>query len=80
MYRMGWSRERMVMYYSEFLGLADQIDDEDMVITEEKTKYERRIEKLERDRETTNELIRELMAKLTDVQGKLQANAFISQG
>lgn len=80
MYRMGWSREKMVMYYSEFLGLADQIDDEDMVITEEKTKYERRIEKLERDRETTNELIRELMAKLSDVQSKSQANVFIPQG
>ena len=29
----------MVMYYSEFLGLADQIDDDDMVTKEDKTKY-----------------------------------------
>ena len=29
MYRMGWSEEKEVRYYSEFLGLADQINDED---------------------------------------------------
>jgi hypothetical protein len=61
MYRMGWSREKMVMYYSEFLGLTDQIDDDDMVTGEEKTKYEKRIEILEKDRAKTNEMVRELM-------------------
>lgn len=68
MYRMGWSREKMVMYYSEFLGLSDQIDDENMVTTEEKTKYEKRIEALEKDREATNELVNELMKKIAEIQ------------
>jgi len=33
-YRMGWSEEKEVKYYSEFLGLADPIEDEDMVTAE----------------------------------------------
>lgn len=68
MYRMGWSREKMVMYYSEFLGLADQINDDDMVTNEDKTKYEKRIEILENDRERTNELIKELVRQFAELQ------------
>lgn len=68
MYRMGWSREKMVMYYSEFLGLADQINDDDMVTSEDKTKYEKRIEILENDKERTNELIKELLRQLAELQ------------
>ena len=68
MYRMGWSEEKEIRYYSEFLGQADSIDDEDMVTTEEKTKYEKRIELLERDREKTNELVKELIKKIAEIQ------------
>ena len=74
MYRMGWSREKMVMYYSEFLGLTDQINDDDMVTSEEKTKYEKRIELLENDREKTNELVKELIKKINDLQISLKKN------
>ena len=72
MYRMGWSEEKEVRYYSEFLGQADSIDDENMVTTEEKTKYEKRIELLERDREKTNELVTELIKKIADMQISLK--------
>lgn len=68
MYRMGWSEEKEIRYYSEFLGQADTIDDDDMVTTEEKTKYEKRIALLEKDREKTNELIKELMVKIAGLQ------------
>ncbi len=71
MYRMGWSRENQVRYYSEFLGMSDQIDDADMVTTEEKTVYERRIQALEGEKEKTNELIKELIAKVTDLQANI---------
>jgi integrase len=71
MYRMGWSRENEVRYYSEFLGMADQIDDADMVTTEQKTAYERRIQSLEIEREKTNELIKELIAKVTGLQANI---------
>ena len=73
MYRMGWSREKEVRYYSEFLGMSDQIDDADMVTTEEKTAYEKRIQALEREKEKTNELIKELIAKVTGLQANIAA-------
>ena len=72
MYRMGWSEEKEVKYYSEFLGQADAIDDENMITTEEKTKYEKRIELLEKDREKTNELVNELIKKIADMQISLK--------
>ena len=37
LYRLGWKKEDEVSYYSEFLGLSNQISDEDMLTTEEKT-------------------------------------------
>jgi hypothetical protein len=55
MYRMGWSEEKVIKYYSEFLGLADQIGDDDAVITEDKTEYEKRTLILEKDKEKANE-------------------------
>ena len=73
MYRMGWSEEKEIKYYSEFLGLADQINDADMVVTEDRTSYEKRIETLERQKEETNELIKELMRKVLELQSGLQA-------
>ena len=75
MYRMGWSKENEVRYYSELLGMSDQIDDADMVTTEEKTAYEKRIQALEREKEKTNELIKELIAKVTDLQTNIPAQA-----
>jgi len=44
MYRFGWSREDKVYYYSEFFGRRDKIDDEDMMTSEDKSKYEKQIE------------------------------------
>ena len=72
MYRMGWSEEKEVRYYSEFLGLADAIDDEHMVTTEDKTRYEKRIELLEISHEKTHELVSELIHKIHQLQTQLQ--------
>ena len=63
------------MYYSEFLGLADSIDDENMVTGEEKSAYEKRIAVLEGDREKTNELVRELIRKVSELQSGLRMGA-----
>lgn len=71
MYRMGWSRENEVQYYSEFLGMADQIDDADMVTSEQKSVYETRIQVLESEKEKTNELIKELISKVTAMQANM---------
>mgnify|MGYP000566119145 CR=1 FL=1 len=57
---------------AEFLGLADTIDDDDMVTTEEKTRFEKRIEHLERQREQTHALITEMAHQLRQTQTQLQ--------
>ena len=40
-YRLGWSREEQATYYHEFLGLSDEISDEDMLTAEELNKVQR---------------------------------------
>lgn len=49
MYRMGWTKETEVKYYSEFKGLRDEITDEDMILSEDKSEMEKRIALLEDD-------------------------------
>ena len=71
MYRMGWSEEKEVKYYSEFLGLADQISDDDMVTSEDKTQYEKKIESLERQNQKTNETVKELVRRITHLQSMI---------
>jgi len=46
MYRFGWKGADKITYYSEHLGVADEITDDDMVIGEDKTKMEKEIEEL----------------------------------
>jgi integrase len=71
MYRMGWSEEKEIKYYSEFLGLSDQISDDDMITTEDKTAYEKRIEVLERRLNKVNEFIKLSMAKKINAMSQL---------
>jgi len=60
MYRMGWAREDKIFYYTEFLGRRDKIDDEDMLTTEDKTKYEKDIKKLQLQENQNVELLRKI--------------------
>src|SRR3989344_4229336 len=55
LYRLGWKKEDEVSYYSEFLGLSDQISDEDMLTTEEKTQLQKEIDKLKRKNDMLTE-------------------------
>jgi len=41
MYRMGWTSEKWIKYYSEFLGQNDELSDEDMLTQEDKSKFEK---------------------------------------
>lgn len=38
MYRFGWRKPDKIEYYSDFLGVADEIKDADMILGEDKTK------------------------------------------
>lgn len=59
-YRMGWRREEQANYYHEFLGLSDEIQDEDMILIEDRNKYEKEIEELKKE----NKEVRETLAEL----------------
>ena len=80
MYRMGWSEEKEVKYYSELLGLSDDIDDDDMVISEDKSRYEKRINELERDRDKVSDLVKELISKIGLLQGEVGEGASLNAG
>ena len=62
MYRLGWSTPEMIGYYSEFLGMNDEISDEDMILAEDKD----RLRKLEEKIENLNEIV----AQLVEVEAK----------
>lgn len=66
MYRMGWKKEDKILYYSEFLGRRDKIDDEDMLTTEDKNKYEKDIEKLKKQ-ETQNFQLLQNLSSVTQI-------------
>lgn len=76
MYRMGWSEEKEVRYYSEFLGQADRISDEDMVTSEDKSTYEKKILALEKDRDKTNELVKQLIQCIGQLQNNISKITF----
>ena len=60
MYRMGWKNEDKILYYSEFLGRRDKIDDEDMLTPEDKSRYERDIAKLKKQEGQNLALLKKL--------------------
>jgi len=61
MYRMGWIKENKVFYYSEFLNLRDTIDDEDLITTEDKNKYETELQNQGREIEQLKRAMVELV-------------------
>ena len=54
-WRFGWKRSEMIHYYSEFLGMKDTIEEEDMLIDVTKTEIEKRLEKEINQREILQE-------------------------
>jgi len=60
MYRFGWTKSKMIRYYTEFLGMRDTISEEDLLVDVTKTELERRISSLE----TSNTVLRERLKSL----------------
>lgn len=54
-YRFGWTKTERIRYYTEFLGMADTIGEDDVLLEVEKTAVERRVTQTEKE----NELLRE---------------------
>jgi integrase len=71
MYRFGWRKADKIEYYSEFLGVADEIKDSDMIIGEDKTKLyemEREIETLKEKMGEYNKIMFDQVKKIVTEQ------------
>ncbi len=84
MYRFGWKSEKYIHYYSEFLGMKDEIRDDDMFVDITKTELEREMNILKRENIDQNEELTKMaeenkkiwnwLEKLTDMN-KIVLNA-----
>ncbi|MBU0477921.1 site-specific integrase [bacterium] len=66
-YRFGWKKSDMIHYYTEFLGMKDTINQEDMYVDMTKTELEKDMSKLKKE----NKIQRETTIKLESEQIKL---------
>ena len=64
-YRFGWKKSDMIHYYTEFLGMKDTIQEDDMYINITKTDLEKRLEKMEKSLERRKKLDK-ILNKLID--------------
>lgn len=69
-YRFGWKKSEMIYYYSEYLGMKDTIEPEDMLVDVTKTELEK---KLEEERQKL-QLMEERMKGLEELKGKVESN------
>lgn len=79
MYRFGWMSSKYIHYYSEFLGMKDQIREEDLYVDITKTELENKIKELEAKIPKVDE-IKAKMDKLTKAMAELQKEAIILKG
>lgn len=56
-YRFGWKKSDMIHYYTEFLGMKDTIQEEDLYVDISKTELEKQIAKERQERELLQERI-----------------------
>ena len=61
-YRMGWKREEQATYYHEFLGMSDEIRDEDLILAEDKGKL-RKMEDENQELRSQFDLMKETFEK-----------------
>ena len=69
-YRFGWKKSDKIYYYSEFIGMRDDISDEDMLVDVTKTEIEQKLQKSEQDNELLKErieLMEQQMAKIMEL-------------
>ena len=64
-YRFGWKKSDMIHYYTEFLGMKDTINQDDMYVDITKTELEKEVERLNNDIQVLKDSIRELIAAAT---------------
>jgi integrase len=67
MYRFGWSRSEKINYYSEFIGMRDNISEEDLLVGTDKTEFERKLEKSEMDNNLLQERINSMESQMSKI-------------
>ena len=73
-YRFGWKNPRMVEYYSQFIGMKDSIQDEDLEDSETRTQMQKEIDGMKKDRlimEEELKAVTEQMNKINTFMNKL---------
>ncbi|MDD5178513.1 MAG: hypothetical protein PHT54_04530 [Candidatus Nanoarchaeia archaeon] len=73
-YRFGWKNSDKIHYYSEMLGMKDNITEEDLFIDTSKTEIEQRLEKSEKERSLLQEkvgLMEKQMEKILEMTNQL---------
>jgi integrase len=64
MYRFGWKKSDKIFYYSEFLGMNDNITQEHMLLDVTKTELQQQVESLKKDEQLKTESFTKEIEKL----------------
>jgi hypothetical protein len=73
-YRFGWKKTEQIHYYTELLGMKDTIAEEDLMLNESKTELEKRVSKVEQEKELLQEevnVMREQMKQILEATNLL---------
>jgi integrase len=68
MYRFGWKKSDKIYYYSELLGLHDDISDEDMLTEFTKAQLEKDVVKLQKEKESQGKRIKRMEEQMLKMQ------------
>ena len=66
-YRFGWKKTEQIHYYTQLLGMADNITEDDLLVGTNKTDLEQRLERAERDKTVMQEQIAALNTQFARV-------------
>lgn len=66
-YRFGWKKTERIHYYTELLGMKDNICEEDLVLDEARPEIERRLAKAEREKQTLQEQLDAMQSQMEKI-------------
>ena len=69
-YRLGWKKSEMIHYYTEFLGMKDTIQDDDMYIDVSKTQLENELEREKSQRQILGDRLEQIEKQLSQINKK----------
>lgn len=71
-YRFGWKKSDKIHYYSELLGMRDTIQEEDLMLDNNKAEIENELVKTKREKDMMQEQINVLQEQFAQVAGMLK--------